>query len=136
MRQRSTIVPRAVALARSDSIQARRALLDRELERWLLLLIEHEQPEKIILFGSYCTGNIEEWSDLDMVIIKEDAAPFLERTRRVLALLQPRVGLDVLVYTPGEYAQLRREREFFRQEIAAKGRVIYERPFLHPDSLS
>ncbi len=33
--------------------QARHALLERELGRWLPLLIAHEQPDKIILFGSY-----------------------------------------------------------------------------------
>ena len=49
--------------------QARHLLLKRELNRWLPLLIAHEQPDKIILFGSYCTGQIGEWSDLDLVII-------------------------------------------------------------------
>jgi predicted nucleotidyltransferase len=108
-------------------LQSRRALLDRELSRWLPLLITHEQPDKIILFGSYCTGQIGEWSDLDMVIIKETTMTFLDRTRRVLELLKPRVGVDVLVYTPREYEQLGQERAFVRQEIVAKGRVIYER---------
>jgi len=106
---------------------SRRALLDRELSRWLPLLIAHERPDKIILFGSYCTGQIGEWSDLDMVIIKESMMTFLDRTRRVLELLKPRVGVDVLVYTPREYEQLGQERAFVRQEIVAKGRVIYER---------
>lgn len=58
--------------------QARRVLLERELSRWLPLLIAHEQPDKIILFGSYCAGRVSEWSDLDLVIIKETQAPFLE----------------------------------------------------------
>jgi len=108
-------------------IQARRALLERELSRWLPLLIAHEQPDKIILFGSYCTGQMSEWSDLDMVIVKSTQAPFLDRTRQVLALLKPRAGVDVLVYTPQEFEQLSRERTFLRQEILAKGKVIYER---------
>ena len=108
-------------------IQARRALLERELSRWLPLLIAHEQPDKIILFGSFCTGQIGEWSDLDLVIVKETTAPFLDRTRQVLELLKPRVGADVLVYTPQEFDQLCRERAFLRQEILAKGKVIYER---------
>ena len=108
-------------------IQARRALLERELNRWLPLLIAHEQPNKIILFGSYCTGQMSEWSDLDMVIVKSTQAPFLDRTRQVLALLKPRVGVDVLVYTPQEFEQLSQERAFLRQEILAKGKVIYER---------
>ena len=107
--------------------QARRALLERELARWLPLLIAHEQPDRIILFGSYCTGQIGEWSDLDMVIVKETTAPFLDRTRHVLELLRPRVGVDVLVYTPREFDQLGQKRAFMRQEILAKGKVIYER---------
>jgi predicted nucleotidyltransferase len=107
--------------------QARRALLERELNRWLPLLITHEQPDKVILFGSYCVDQVSEWSDLDLVIIKETKAPFLDRTRQVLELLEPQVGLDVLVYTPQEFEQLSRERVFVRQEIVAKGKVIYER---------
>jgi hypothetical protein len=42
-------------------------------------------------------------------------------------LLQPHVSMDILVYTPAEFTQLSRERPFFRDEIVAKGRVIYER---------
>ena len=107
--------------------QTRRAFLESELSRWLPLLIAHEQPDKIILFGSYCAGQVSEWSDLDLVIIKETEAPFLDRTRQILELLKPQVGVDVLVYTPKEFEQLSQERAFVRQEIVAKGEVIYER---------
>jgi predicted nucleotidyltransferase len=107
--------------------QARRALLERELNRWLPLLIAHEQPDKIILFGSYCADQVGEWSDLDLVIIKETQAPFLNRTRQVLELLKPQVGVDVLVYTPKEFEQLSHERAFVRREILNKGKKIYER---------
>jgi predicted nucleotidyltransferase len=111
----------------SAQAQARRAFLERELSRWLPLLITHEQPDKIILFGSYCTGQVDEWSDLDLVIIKKTKTPFLDRTRQVLELLKPQVGVDVLVYTPTEFEQLSQERPFVRREIVAKGKVIYER---------
>jgi predicted nucleotidyltransferase len=107
--------------------QARRALLERELNRWLPLLIAHEQPDKIILFGSYCADQVGEWSDLDLVIIKETQASFLNRTRQVLELLKPQVGVDVLVYTPQEFEQLSHERAFVRREIVNKGKTIYER---------
>jgi len=110
-----------------ESAQARRAFLERELSRWLPLLIMHERPDKIILFGSYCTGQVDEWSDLDLAIIKKTKTPFLDRTRRVLELLKPQVGVDVLVYTPAEFEQLSQERPFVRREIVTKGKVIYER---------
>jgi predicted nucleotidyltransferase len=29
------------------------------------------KPEKVILFGSFAEDDIHEWSDIDMVIIKE-----------------------------------------------------------------
>ena len=45
----------------------------------------------------------------------------------MLRLLRPRVGLDVLVYTPEEFEQLCRERAFFQHEIVQKGQVLYER---------
>ena len=107
--------------------QERRQSLEKELARWLPLLIEHQDPDKIIVFGSYSADQIHEWSDLDMVIVKETAARFLDRTREILLLLKPRVGLDVLVYTPEEFEQLRQERAFVRNEIVQKGKVIYER---------
>jgi predicted nucleotidyltransferase len=119
-----------VSLPRQDNstkIQARRARLEGELDRWLPLLIAHEQPEKIILFGSFCAGVVSEWSDIDLVIIKETRAPFLDRTRQVLELLRPQVGVDILVYTPSEFERLSQERAFVRQEIVGKGKVIYER---------
>jgi predicted nucleotidyltransferase len=106
---------------------ARRARLAQELNRWLPLLIAHEQPDKIILFGSYHTGRLNEWSDLDLVIIKKTRLPFLDRTRQILQLLKPEVGVDVLVYTPEEFEHLTRERAFVRNEILNKGKVLYER---------
>ncbi len=107
--------------------QERRVFLESELNRWLPLLIAQEQPQKIILFGSFPAGQVSEWSDLDLVIIKDTGDRFLERVRRILALLQPKVGVDLLVYTPAEFAQLARERAFVRDEVVAKGKVIYER---------
>lgn len=42
-------------------------------------------------------------------------------------LLRPQVGVDILVYTPTEFSQLRQERTFIQDEIVNKGRVLYER---------
>ena len=89
------------------------------------------QPDirAIIVVGSRARRDspADEWSDLDLVIIQETQVPFLDRIRKVLDLLKPTVGVDLLVYTPDEFEQLSRERAFVRQEIVGKGRVIYER---------
>lgn len=83
--------------------RARQARLQQELERYLALLTHTNQPEKIILFGSLAQGQVNEWSDLDLVIVQQTALPFLERSKQILRLLRPQVGLDVLVYTPEEF---------------------------------
>jgi len=102
-------------------------VLERELTRWLGLLRRRYDPDRIILFGSLAQGQVWDWSDVDLVIVKQTALPFLDRIDEVLRLLEPRVGLDVLVYTPEEFDQLSRERPFFREEILAKGKTLYER---------
>jgi predicted nucleotidyltransferase len=105
----------------------RHALLEAELTRYVKQLQEVYHPERILLFGSLASGRVGEWSDIDLVIIKESRQTFLDRIREVMHLLQPRVGVDILVYTPEEFAQLSRERPFVREEIIAKGKVLYER---------
>ncbi len=112
-----------------DNLQAseREQLLNQELDRYLALLIEHDEPERIIVFGSLATGDIHSWSDIDLVIVKQTSLPFLERLHEVRRLLRPRVGTDILVYTPEEFEQLSQRRLFFQEEILDKGIVVYER---------
>jgi len=92
------------------------------------ILIREYEPEKLILFGSAAQGEVHEWSDLDLVVIKRTDKPMLERIEEVLRLVRPKVGLDVLVYTPEEMEDLITERRVFvLDEIIYKGAVAYER---------
>jgi len=93
----------------------------------LRLLGDCDGLQRVILFGSVFTGNTHRLSDLDLVIVQGTELPFLQRNRALRRLLQPRVGTDLLVYTPAEFEQLSRERPFFREEILDRGRVVYER---------
>jgi len=105
----------------------RRRMLQRELDRWLPLLIEHLKPEQILLFGSLVDKHLGEWSDIDLVIIQQTKLPFYQRIKQVLKLIRPTVGVDLLIYTPDEFSNLSKERRFFRDEILAKGTVLYAR---------
>jgi predicted nucleotidyltransferase len=105
----------------------RKKLLELELARYVRLLTEHGNPEKVILFGTLATGGIHEWSDIDLVVVEQTELSFFQRLRRIRKLLQPRVGIDVMVYTPEEFNQLSADRPFFRDEIVAKGKIVYER---------
>lgn len=111
------------------AIRKRYSVLHKELNRWLEILITSYQPLKVIIFGSIVTGEINEWSDIDLLIVKRTDKAFLDRTKEVLLLLNPKVGVDILVYTPDEFNTLKKERRFFIDEIIKKGVTLYEREF-------
>jgi predicted nucleotidyltransferase len=106
----------------------RQAELEQALQHILRVLTTQYQPEKVILFGSMASGEIHEWSDLDLVIIKETTTPFLQRLKEVALLCLSRVGVDYLVYTPNELTEMIAERNhFILTEVLKKGKVLYER---------
>lgn len=110
----------------SDQLAAqRRALLEQELARYVKILAE-ENPQKVIVFGSLATGNVKEWSDIDLLVINDTSLPYLQRLFKLQALLQPKVGTDLIYYTPQEFEKLCKERAFVREEILEKGKVVYE----------
>ncbi|MEW6258371.1 MAG: nucleotidyltransferase domain-containing protein [Thermodesulfobacteriota bacterium] len=104
----------------------RKRLLDQEINRCVRLLTEHSSPEKVILFGTLAQGLVHEWSDIDLVVVERTQLPFFQRIKKVRKLLQPKVGMDIMVYTPEEFDQLCADRPFFREEIIGKGKIVYE----------
>ncbi len=102
--------------------------LSQALAQILEILTTQYQPEKVILFGSMASGTVHEWSDLDLVIVKDTSKPFLQRLTEVALLCRPRIGVDFLVYTPNEFAQMISDQNpFVLEEIVRRGKVIYER---------
>lgn len=56
---------------KQSSVEERKILLDAELKKIVEVLKQEYDPEKIILFGSLLDGNIHEYSDIDLLIIKK-----------------------------------------------------------------
>ncbi|MGH7807850.1 MAG: nucleotidyltransferase domain-containing protein [Thermodesulfobacteriota bacterium] len=93
----------------------------------LVECLRRYNPEKIILFGSYARGDADEYSDLDVVIIKNTEKRFLERLVEVAKYLDNDLGkVDVFVYTGAEFEDMRREENPFIEKVLAEGRVIYQ----------
>jgi predicted nucleotidyltransferase len=98
------------------------------LDHIVQTLVSEYHPQKVILFGSMAEGRVDEWSDIDLVIIKETSKRFLARLKEVALLCRAPVGVDYLVYTPAEFEQMASEgRPFIQEEVLRKGKVLYER---------
>jgi predicted nucleotidyltransferase len=81
---------------------------------------------RAIVFGSVARGDADAGSDLDLVIIADTRRPFLERFRDFSGLWDVWPRLDLLVYTPEEFEQMRADGNPFIEQVLAEGRVVHE----------
>jgi len=103
----------------------RQQKLQSELNRFLPILINQFGALKIIVFGSLASDEVSEWSESDLVVVRNTSLRFLDRSAELIRALQPQVGVDFLVYTPDEWDCLTRENLFVRNEISKKGKELY-----------
>jgi predicted nucleotidyltransferase len=85
------------------------------------------QAEKIILYGSYATGEATEDSDVDLFIIAPTKERFFERMATVRRLIRDlRNGLPVspIVLTPGEVEERRKVGDQFIIAIVEEGLTL------------
>jgi len=91
-------------------------------------IIELENPDKIILFGSYAAGTATEESDVDLLVISGSS---LSRPDREISLTRKLFGsgvpFDLLFLTPSEVEERVRRNGPFIREILSRGKVLYER---------
>jgi predicted nucleotidyltransferase len=91
-------------------------------------IVEEVHPRRIIAFGSYARGEHKPESDLDLIVEMETDKPFYERGLAIAALFRDRRwAMDLLVYTPEEFAKQRRVLGSLLSTVEQEGKVIYER---------
>lgn len=83
-------------------------------------------PGKIILFGSYATGQPGPDSDLDLVVVQQTALSPPQRLAPIRRALRGlKVAVDILVYTPEEVDRWKGVPTAFITTVMNKGKVVY-----------
>lgn len=77
----------------------------------------HPNAVNAYLFGSVVSGKAGAWSDLDVIIVAEIDMPFIERPRAFWNLLDLGFAMDILVYTPAEFAEMRKGTSGFWEDF-------------------
>lgn len=99
----------------------------REVERWLRRLpkaLAGRGAQEAYLFGSWATGEADEMSDVDLIVVAPSERPFVDRFRDFPEALNAPTGVDLLVYTPDEFSRQRRENRFIRHVLGHAKRLI------------
>ncbi len=109
------------------SVEERKKSLLEELDRIVEVIKARYLPEKIVLFGSLAGGEVHEWSDIDLLVVKETDKRPIERNIELFKLIQPKMGIDLFIYTPEEYEYLLKEKFSFLLNILKTGKTVYEK---------
>lgn len=71
-------------------------------------LLEVQGARAAWIFGSHARGTASAESDIDVIVVAPTERPFVERFRDYLpAIAGASRGVDLLVYTPDEFARMR-----------------------------
>ena len=69
------------------------------------------------IFGSVVRGEEDEYSDVDLIIIRETALPFLERVREITELVLALGGAECLIYTESEFEKMKKTSGFIQEVL-------------------
>lgn len=91
-------------------------------------IVQHCDPERIILFGSTAEGRTHQDSDLDLLVVMDSTLPRHKRAAPIRLLFSPYpCPMDILVYTPTEVRKWRGATNHIVTEVFNRGKVMYER---------
>ncbi|MCX8193707.1 MAG: nucleotidyltransferase domain-containing protein [Nitrososphaeria archaeon] len=97
-----------------------------KIEKYKCILIQKLRPDLIILFGSFATGEFNEGSDVDILVVADFKQPFLDRIKLLLELNEEsRLPLEPVGYTLEEFQEMLRRGNKFIIEVLEKGETLY-----------
>ena len=103
-------------------------ITEAQIQAVVARIVEGYRPDRIILFGSYAYGTPTEDSDLDLLVVKQEAE--LSAMGRAVAVRRALRGtdapaMDIIVRTPAELSQKVPLGYTVEAEAYTKGRLLY-----------
>ena len=90
--------------------------------------MEHCDPRRVILFGSYARGDAGPDSDLDIFVEMDTPLGYYDRAIAIDELFDMRDWpMDIIMYTPAEVEQWTGQLGMMLSIIEQEGRILYER---------
>ena len=100
--------------------------IERELMR-MTDVLQRLGADRVILFGAYARGDINQASNVDLLVVLDTKQQMAGRIQRVLEALDSELTVEPLVYTPREFERLKANGGPLIETVEREGRVLYER---------
>jgi len=98
----------------------------RKIEEYVEEVVKGLNPYLVILFGSFATGDINEGSDVDMLVVADFEENFLDRIKKLMDMNKFGVPIEPIGYTLKEFNEMKKRKNAFIIEVVEKGKVMYE----------
>lgn len=102
-------------------------ITQKQINEIIKRVVDNYHPDKIILFGSYACGKPTKDSDIDLLIVKDDDLPKIERNRKVRSYLRDLIiPVDVFVKTNEEFNRYKNIIGTIVYPAAKYGKIMYD----------
>ena len=90
-------------------------------------IVREFSPERVVLFGSYASGNPRPDSDVDLLVILPFEGKSFRKSLEILNRVNPRFPVDLIARRPDDTARRYREGDPLIREALDHGQVLHER---------
>lgn len=91
-------------------------------------VVDNYHPDKIILFGSYAYGTPTKDSDIDLLIIKDDPSPKIEKHSKIRSYLRDfMIPMDIIVKSVQEFNDYKDVIGTIVYPANKYGKVLYDK---------
>ena len=104
-----------------------RGKIAEQIEEYCHEIVRQLDPELVVLFGSFASGDINEGSDIDIMVIAAFQVSFLDRIKLLLDLNHLELPIEPIGYTGEEFQRMRQRESPFITEVMRKGRILYKK---------
>lgn len=98
----------------------------RKIGDYINEVVRRLNPRLVILFGSFATGDINEGSDIDILVVADFKEDFLDRIRTLMDINTFKIPIEPVGYTPEEFGEMKDRKNAFIMEVLEKGKVMYK----------
>lgn len=111
-------------------------MLTEDVEKKLIERLKKIDPAKIILFGSQASGDANNDSDIDLLVVTQDEflpQNFAEknaiylRVSNAITDLEKMLPIDLIVHTKSMHQKFIEMGSMFSKQIIREGRILYEK---------
>jgi predicted nucleotidyltransferase len=99
----------------------------KKIEAYVQEVVENLNPYLVILFGSFATNNINEGSDVDIMVVADFQEDFLDRITKLMDINKFGIPVEPVGYTLEEFMEMKRRKNAFILEVTERGKVMYSR---------